>query len=72
MKMSNGDYKTLLASMCLAWVRNSGYVEQSGWSEKRAVEAMLELVEHGYAWFPCHEVGTMGFETGRHVQMGAA
>ena len=66
--MKNGDFKMMMAEMCLAWVRATGSAEQLGWSEKRTVKAMLEMIEHGYAWFECQEVGTTSFETGAYGQ----
>jgi hypothetical protein len=71
-KMTNDDYKMMLADMCREWIRNTDYAAVRGWSEERAVEAMLQLVERGFAWFECQQVGTMGFETGIHMPMGSA
>jgi hypothetical protein len=70
--MKNDDFKTMLADMCLAWIRSTDYADHLGWSEERAVAAMLEMIERGHAWFECQKVGTMAFETGLHVPMGAA
>jgi hypothetical protein len=70
--MRNEDFKNMMADMCLAWIRNTNYAELKGWSEERAVMAMLEMIERGYAWFECQKVGTMAFETGYHVPMGSA
>jgi hypothetical protein len=67
--MRNEDFKNMMADMCLAWIRSTNY---ACWSEERTVAAMLEMIERGYAWFECQQVGTMAFETGYHVPMGSA